>query len=71
MCPQAASSRYPHRLNKDGSCDSICAVCFATVGSARNEAELARLEDDHVCSLFNLYDLGKYQPEFESIDSRR
>jgi hypothetical protein len=34
-------SRFPHRLNRDGTFDSICRRCFATVASARDEIELA------------------------------
>ncbi len=40
---------YVHRPNKDGSYDSICTRCFATVASARNEAELTMLESTHTC----------------------
>ena len=28
---------FPHRRNKDGSLDSICLKCFATIGSQRTE----------------------------------
>ena len=40
---------YPHRRNYDGSFDSICRTCFATVGRASNEATLAELEKNHSC----------------------
>jgi hypothetical protein len=40
---------YPHRHNYDGSFDSICRTCFATIGRARNEATLAELEKIHSC----------------------
>lgn len=43
--------RFPHRHNKDGSYDSICISCYATIASVRNEAELAKLEQDHVCEM--------------------
>jgi len=33
--------RFPHRHNRDGSHDSICISCYATVASVRNEADLA------------------------------
>ena len=29
--------RFPHRHNKDGSYDSICISCYATIASVRNE----------------------------------
>jgi hypothetical protein len=40
---------YPHRQNYDGSFDSICRTCFATVGHASHEAMLAELEKIHTC----------------------
>lgn len=49
--------RFPHRLNRDGTFDSICRVCFATVASVVDEAELAHHEAAHVCSR---PDLDKY-----------
>ncbi len=42
-------TQFPHRLNKDGTYDSICKVCFQTVGSNAMEAMLAELEKRHVC----------------------
>lgn len=42
--------RYTHLPNKDGSVDSICAECFATVASVRNESELDEHEHVHVCN---------------------
>jgi hypothetical protein len=43
-------SRFPHRQNSDGTYDSICIVCFATVGSAESEDELLLLERSHACN---------------------
>jgi hypothetical protein len=43
------SSSYPHRRNKDGSFDSICTACFATIAQASAEADLAECEKVHVC----------------------
>jgi hypothetical protein len=40
---------FPHRRNRDGSFDSICGICFATVGSAATERELEPMEMKHVC----------------------
>jgi hypothetical protein len=40
---------YPHRQNKDGSFDSICLTCFATITTAQNEYELWEPEGKHVC----------------------
>jgi hypothetical protein len=40
---------YPHRANKDGTFDSICLRCFATVARTREEAELVAYDASHVC----------------------
>jgi hypothetical protein len=40
---------YVHRPNRDGSYDSICTRCYATVASARNETELSMHETTHIC----------------------
>ena len=41
---------YPHRRNRDGSFDSICLNCFATLATARTEPELLVYEEMHVCA---------------------
>ncbi len=46
---------FPHRHNSDGSHDSICTACLATVATVQNELELARHESAHVCEPINLY----------------
>lgn len=40
---------FSHRLNSDGSVDSICRNCFMTVATAVNEPALEEHESDHVC----------------------
>jgi hypothetical protein len=40
---------HPHRRNEDGSYDSICPNCFATVAQSRAEGDLAEGEIAHVC----------------------
>lgn len=47
--------RFVHRLNRDGSHDSICTNCVATVASVLNEWQLRDLESVHVCDPVNLY----------------
>jgi len=42
-------SLYVHRPNKDGSHDSICTRCYATVASVSDEGELTSHERAHVC----------------------
>lgn len=41
--------RYSHRRKEDGSHDSICLACLATISTQTNEAALAREEEEHVC----------------------
>lgn len=45
---------YPHRRNKDGSYDSICLTCFVTVAFGKSEAELMKLDAQHVCEFSTL-----------------
>jgi hypothetical protein len=40
---------FPHRRNKDGTFDSICLKCFATVASHMTEEELKEQDKVHVC----------------------
>jgi hypothetical protein len=40
---------FAHRLNSDGTADSICLFCFATVGSVLTERELEAGEATHFC----------------------
>ena len=40
---------YAHRRNEEGSYDSICRTCFATVARSKSEAELAEHEKSHLC----------------------
>jgi hypothetical protein len=47
----AASStlHFAHRLNKDGSFDSICKLCARTVMTAKTEPDLWAKEERHDC----------------------
>lgn len=40
---------FPHRHNKDGTFDSICLKCFATVASHMTQEELVELDKNHIC----------------------
>jgi hypothetical protein len=40
---------FPHRMNKDGTIDSICPQCFVTIGCSTWEADLDRMEAAHIC----------------------
>jgi hypothetical protein len=59
MSPQI-SSHFPHRINSDGSFDSICTVCLATIACVEKEDELAGFETAHVCNPGRIAQLGKY-----------
>lgn len=56
---QNRGAQFPHRWNKDGTIDSICRCCFATIGSSTREATLQRIECAHVCDPVRLYDLNE------------
>jgi len=40
---------FPHRQNPDGSFDSICLRCFATVATAMDVRQLHSYDKNHVC----------------------
>ena len=40
---------FAHRLNSNGTADSICLFCFATVGSVLTEQALEPEEATHFC----------------------
>ncbi len=41
--------QFVHRANRDGTTDSVCKLCFATVCTSTWESELTRVEREHVC----------------------
>ena len=45
---------YRHRHNENGTIDSICVQCFATVATCNLEADLNRLERGHTCDPLQL-----------------
>ena len=46
---QAPTLHFAHRLNEDGTIDSICRDCYVTVATASSEADLVREECAHTC----------------------
>jgi hypothetical protein len=42
-------NQFRHRQYSDGSCDSVCIVCFMTVGSGRTKAQIGVTEKAHRC----------------------
>jgi len=55
---QQYSPNFPHRHNADGTCDSICTLCFQTVARSRIETDLSRHERNHKCDPDVLYQVG-------------
>jgi hypothetical protein len=53
------SQKFPHRHNLDGSYDSICIACLATVATVRCEEQLPRVESAHVCDPIRLYQISQ------------
>ena len=46
----AGDLEFAHRLNADGTFDSICMSCFLTIGTAENEPSLVGQEKIHQCN---------------------
>jgi hypothetical protein len=57
---------FPHRRNKDGSFNSICLECLATVASHMTEEELREQDKQHVCDKSVLSEPGNHV----SLDSQ-
>lgn len=55
--------RFPHRKNRDGTYDSICTACMATIASCDREDELASYERKHVCDESTLLYLKNLQKQ--------
>jgi hypothetical protein len=48
---------FPHRRKRDGSYESICLTCFATVGFGTQE-ELMQRDKEHVCESSRVAERG-------------
>ena len=46
----AGGLEFVHRLNADGTFDSICMSCFLTIGTAESEPALVGQEKIHQCN---------------------
>jgi hypothetical protein len=59
--PHLGRVRYAHRVNEDGTLDSICPHCFLTIGTSTWEADLEKMESMHVCDPDRLrhFELGE------------
>lgn len=47
---------FAHRMNPDGSIDSICTTCFRTIASEDSEGKLFSHEERHLCDPNWLFD---------------
>lgn len=52
---------FPHRMNKNGTIDSVCPRCFVTVGCSTWEADLDRMEAAHVCEPSRLNSFNQHR----------
>lgn len=52
---QSSLGQFVRRVNRDGSVDSICLECFATVATADIDVQLVSPEREHVCEPGALY----------------
>lgn len=57
---------FPHRLNADGSYNSICTLCHMTVARTKIEAELSQYEQNHKCSLVRFDQLREHSRSLQS-----
>lgn len=50
----SAIDKFSHRQNEDGTFDSICRSCFATIATTKSEHQLDSFERAHVCDALAL-----------------
>jgi hypothetical protein len=46
---KAPRQPFPHRHNADGTHDSICCRCYATIATEHDQDDLLAQEAEHVC----------------------
>jgi|HubBroStandDraft_5_1064220.scaffolds.fasta_scaffold421624_1 hypothetical protein len=51
---------YPHRHNSNDSWDSICPLCFRTVGREKTEGALHAEEETHDCGALEVAGDSKF-----------
>jgi|HubBroStandDraft_4_1064222.scaffolds.fasta_scaffold1167842_1 hypothetical protein len=61
---------FPHRHNEDGSHDSICPICFATVATEPDEAKLRLRELAHHCDPMQVHRVRNEPLPQASLDCR-
>ena len=56
----STNCKFVHRVNRDGTYDSICRECFVTVATELREADLEPLENQHLCDPWLLEKFAKH-----------
>jgi len=58
---QTYTIKFIHRINEDGSIDSICRDCFVTVATSRSRSDLESKEHSHACEPMLLDRYSRYK----------
>jgi hypothetical protein len=58
---QTYTIKFIHRINEDGSIDSICRDCFTTIATARSRGDLEPEEHKHDCEPMLLERYTRYK----------
>jgi hypothetical protein len=48
----------PHKINRDGTLNSICMRCFKAIAAHKRETEIEEIERAHVCQSSPLSERG-------------
>jgi hypothetical protein len=51
--------QFPHRVNLNGTHESICRVCLTTVATVEREDDLAVFDSQHVCDPMRVYQMNR------------
>ena len=49
MGQESSIPAFHRRNNEDGTVDSICLICFRTIGPVASQSDLAEFEGKHIC----------------------
>jgi len=65
----AEPAQFTHRSNLDGTVDTICLRCIATVATVYDEGKLLRYEEQHICDPVSVerFD-GMKPPSSETVE---
>lgn len=67
---KTSENNFEHRHNQDGSYDSICPLCFRTIGTRLRQEELDQDERSHICDAVDLMWRGrKKEPSCDPEDT--